>query len=359
MSSKVAASRSVRLGSFIASNPKLAEERKVFTIVSGANTERSRKKRKLSEDPIPKKEHYIKSIKNILKGFNQRKKAPKPSVKKSPSKTGIEEPKLTIDSAVIDQLSELRMEAANVSARLNNQLFQLKKQLCTSSLQLTDFYDRLIEVINKAKSQHKALIEGSQASLTDHLSKYLQKTEANLDVLDSLLEVFSKEAKVNVSDLPVLADIVQQTRLPHLHLEFASVYKQLDYSLQDRLSKEITGAVTLSDFKVYSQSFETLNQIADNVMVSFGWDAQPLQTLPEYVSNTGSADSKHRDRSQIATNTDRKSPRIRVPDLSEPGKAYKGSFHLQTYSLTRDKHFSSEDLNSNFNYKTARPPTGH
>lgn len=359
MSQKLAASKSVRLGSFVASNPKTVEERKVFTIISGANTERSRKKRKLSEDQVPKKEHYIKSIKNILKGYNQRKKGSKANIKKSPSKLVPEEPKLAVDSAVIDQLSELRMEAANVSARLNNQLFQLKKQLCTSCLQLTDFYDRLIEVLTRTKAQQKALIEGAQVTLTDHLNKYLQRTEANLDVLDSLLEVFSKEAKVNISDLPVLADIVQQTQLPPLHLEFAAVHKQFDLGMKDRLANELAGAVTLSDSKVYSQTFESLNDIASKVLSSFGWSKNAPETLPEYVSNTGSADSKRRERSHGLLEIDRRTPRLFVPDLSEPGKPYKGSFHLQTYSLTRDKHFSSEDLNSHLNYKSGRLPTGH
>lgn len=359
MSQKAVATKPVRPGSFVVSQPRMAEERKVFSIMSGANTERPCKKRKLSEDHSAKKEHYIKSIKNILKVYNQRKKTKRPSAKKVTLKATCDEPKVAISSAVIEQLSDLRMEAANVSAQLNNQLFQIKKHVCTTSLQLTDFYDSIIEVLSAAKAQQQAAIEGAQAFLSEELGRYLQKTDANLEVLDSLLAVFSKEARINASDVPVLADIVQQARLPPINLEFVGVHKQFDFTLKERLVNEVAGIITLSEARMYSQSFEVLNSIADKVISKFEWSPPVPERLLGYVSSTKSTDTKRRELSEGALEQYRQSPRIRAIDLSKATGLSKGSFHHQTYSLTREKQSVIEDITSYFNFKTVRPPAGH
>jgi hypothetical protein len=358
MSFKAVAGKASRPGSFISQNPKIMEERKVFSIVSGANTERSRKKRKLSEDQNTKKEHYIKSIKSILKDYNLRKKTAKNTSKKASLKPTSEEPKISISPSIIEQLSELRIEAANVAAQLNNQLFQLKKAMCTSCLQVTDYYDRLMEVVSTARSQHKALIEKSQAAAIEQLSRYLHKTEANLQVLDSLLEVFSKEAKIQLGDAPVLLDIVEQARLPALQVDVPSVSQKFDLRLKDRLAAELLDMVTLSEPRPYSQTFDTLNGIASKVISGFGWPQNLSPKQQEYVSNTGSTETKRRERSEGNLEADRLPQRFRTHDMAEASRPYKGSFHQQTYSLTRDKQ-SAEDLTCNINYKTGRFATGH
>lgn len=265
MSFRASTARTYKPANFVSQTGQTTEERKVFAVVSRSDTDRSKKTRKMSEDYYKKTDHSQKPLKKVLKGYCQKKKPSKVGPKKAPHRKEALEPKFKIETEVLDLFSELRIESAKVAALLSNQLFQIKKNIRSECLRVCTFYDHLIYNLQEIKLEHQSAIEKSQSELTASLNDRLSQAESSLEMIDSLLEIFVDDPKVDKSDLNVLADIIKQSCLPEINSNFSKTYANFENVRPQLFLIDLSRSLHSEDAQVYSQRFTGLNSIAQRI----------------------------------------------------------------------------------------------